>query len=673
VSRKIRLDHLQRQAYIYIRQSTLQQVYHNQESGRRQYGLQEKAMALGWPGSALEIVDEDQGFSGQDKERPGLRRLMEAVSSGEVGAVFCLEVSRLSRCNSAWHALIELCAWQDTLLIDEEGVYDPNLPNDQLMLGIRGLMGTSELDMLRRRMQVSREEKARRGELRFQAPTGCVHDRRGKLRLDPDEEIQEAIRLLFEQFRRLGSAAAVVRYFDAHQLRFPTRHVGGTRDGEVTWKPLTYGRALYVLHDPIYAGAYVYGRHGHSRQRKPREKQDRGEVRLPREQWIALIWDAFPGYISREEYEANQRRLTANRPRQGKSGAARSGAALLSGRVICGRCGRPMRVTYEGTDGQYVVYVCCPWKERGQYRACQRVPGNGVDQSVAQTVLEALMPAEIDLSLQVVDEVVEQMALVEKQWERRLERARYEAGLARRRYRRVEPENRLVVRTLEQEWEDRLASLAQVEQEYAVARREVPLVLSAEERERLLALAHDLPALWEAESTTLAERKEVLRLLIADVTLTRRDADILVQLRWVTNEVEEWMVPLPQRGARTAPTVLERIRELAPTHTDAETAACLNAEGLHTAHGQPFTEQRVHSLRRTHRIAKPEVRTDPAVLERIRELAPTHTDAETAARLNAEGLRTAHGQPFTKQRVHSLRRTHRIVKVQRGESPAGGV
>jgi hypothetical protein len=332
-----------------------------------------------------------------------------------------------------------------------------------------------------------------------------------------------------------------------------------------------------------------------------------------------------------------------------------------------------MRVTYEGTDGQYVVYVCCPWQEQGQYRACQRVPGNGVDQSVVQTVLEALVPAEIDLSLQVVDEVAGQMALVEKQWERRLERARYEADLARRRYQQVEPENRLVVRTLEQEWEDRLASLAQVEQEYAVARREVPLVLSAEERERLLALAHDLPALWEAESTTLAERKEVLRLLIADVTLTRRDADILVQLRWVTNEVEEWTVPLPQRGARTASIVLERIRELAPTHTDAETAACLNAGDLHTAHGQPFTEQRVHSLRRTHRIAKPEVRTAPAVLERIRESAPTHTDAETAVRLNAEGLRTAHGQPFTKQRVHSLRRTHRIAKVQWGESPAGGV
>jgi len=362
IKRKIRLDHLRRQAYIYIRQSTLRQVYHNQESRRRQYALQERAVALGWSSSAVEMIDEDQGRSGRDSDRPGFQRLMEAISHGEVGAVFCLEVSRLSRRSSTWHALVELCVEQDTLLIDEESVYDPNLPDDQLMLGLRGLMKESELDTLRRRMQLSREEKARRGELRFHPPTGLVHDRRGNLRLDPDEEVQGAVRLLFEQFRRLGSAAAVVRYFDDHDLVFPIRHFGGVRDGEVGWKPLTYQRTLQVLHNPLYAGAYAYGRRAYSRQRKPREMWGQREVKMPQEDWLSLIWDAFPSYISREEYEANQRRLAANRPGSKESGAARSGAASLSGCVICGVCGRAMQVVYSGTGGRYVTYVCRPWR-----------------------------------------------------------------------------------------------------------------------------------------------------------------------------------------------------------------------------------------------------------------------------------------------------------------------
>jgi DNA invertase Pin-like site-specific DNA recombinase len=340
---KLRPDHLQRQAYVYIRQSSLQQVYHHTESGRRQYALEHQAIALGWPPSAVVILDEDQGRSGQSLERPGFQRLMGAVARGEVGAVFCLEISRLARRSSVWHALIELCAWHDTLLIDEEGCYDPNLANDRLLLGVRGLVDENELATLRRRMQVSREDKARRGELKVPPPTGFVLSPTGQLCLDPDEQVQGAFRLFFDQFRRGGTASAVVRYFATQHLDFPTRQVGGAHAGEVTWKPLTYGRALFILHDPIYAGAYVYGRHAHSRQRKPREKQHQGKVGLAQDEWLALQWDAFPGYLSRADYEANQQRLLENR----------AGAALLSGRVLCGRCGRPMRVEYFGTDGQY--------------------------------------------------------------------------------------------------------------------------------------------------------------------------------------------------------------------------------------------------------------------------------------------------------------------------------
>jgi len=365
---------------------------------------------------------------------------------------------------------------------------------------------------------------------------------------------------------------------------------------------LTYGRALYILHDPLYAGAYVYGRHAHSRQRKPRDKQAQGEVRLPQEQWLVLRWEAFPAYLSRAEYEANQRQLRGNRPSPTTSGVARAGAALLSGRVVCGKCGRPMHIQYEGTGGQYYGYVCYPGKAQADYRRCQRVPGADVEASVVQKVLAALTPAELELSLRVLDDLAQQQATLQQQWAQHLERARYEADLAHRRYRQVDPDNRLVARTLEREWEDCLTALAEVESACTRAQQAAPLRLEDAERQQLLQLAHDLPALWLADTTSPAERKELLRLLIADVTLTRRDTEVLVQLRWVTHQVETWTVPLPPRGARTSPLVLERMRALAGTHTDAQIAGCLNAEGWCTARGEPFTAERVHSLRREHRI-----------------------------------------------------------------------
>ncbi len=601
---KIRPDHLQRQAYVYIRQSTLHQVHHNRESRRRQYALRDRAIALGWLPSAVVVIDEDQGLSGQDAKRPGFQRLIEAISHGQVGAIFCLEVSRVSRRSSAWHGLIEICAWQDTLIIEEENIYDPNLSDDRFHLGIRGLMGENELSTLRKRMHKSIIEKARRGELRFHPPTGLLWEKE-TFCLDPDEQVQGAIRLFFHQFQRLGNASAVTRYFDDHKILFPTRHFGGVRRGELEWKPLSYQRAIRVLHNPLYAGAYAFGRRAFSRKRKPREKWNQHQALLPREEWISLIWDAFPGYISRDEFEANQRRITANHPGKVGSGTVRSGAALLGGLALCGLCGRAMHVEYGGTHGQYVTYVCHSNRSRGRSHACQRVPGENVDRSVVQSALEALTPAEINLSLRVLDELDQQTASLRRQWELRLERACYEANLARRRYQSVEPENRIVARTLEQEWEKQLEALAQAEQEYADAQEATPLTLSQRERQQLSALSRDLPALWNAATTTVAERKEVLRLLIADVTLTRQDTHVLVQLRWITNEMEEWTVSVPRhRYARTDQAVIERVRELSPTYTDAEIAVRLNEAGMLTVHKKAFNASRVGGLRRIHRIVK---------------------------------------------------------------------
>jgi DNA invertase Pin-like site-specific DNA recombinase len=601
---KLQPDHLERQAVVFVRQSTMRQVRCNQESQRRQYALQERAHALGWSHAAVEVIDEDQGRSGADEQRPGFQRLLRAVAQGEVGAIFSLEASRLSRQNSAWAALTELCAVQQVLLIDEDSVYDPNLPDDRLLLGIRGLLGETELETLRRRMELSREEKARRCALRLHPPTGLVADPHQGLRLDPDEAVQGAVRLFFTQFQRLGSAAAVVRYFWEHQLLFPTRTCGGPRDGELIWRPLSYQRTLQVLHNPLYAGTYAYGRYAYSSRRKPRAQRQQQRVRLSANEWIVVQWEAFPGYISREEYEANQHRLAANRPQPERAGSARMGMALLNRLVLCGRCGHRMQVAYTGSGGRYPIYLCRPHRQQGDNTICQRIPALPVDQSVVEVALAALTPAAIELSLQVMEDAAQQQAALQQHWEQRLERATYEADLAGRRYQQVEPENRLVGRTLEREWETALQAVAEVKEAYHQAQQTAPLTLTAEDRTALLSLAQDLPALWTAESTTIAERKELLRLLLADVTLTRQENDVLVQLRWVTNEVQTWTVPLPQRGARTAQEIVARIRKLASTHTDADIAVILNAEGYRTARGKAFTASRVSSLRRTHRIVK---------------------------------------------------------------------
>lgn len=601
---KLQADHLQRLAVVFIRQSTVHQVQYNLESQRRQYALQDHALTLGWPASAVVVIDEDQGRSGRDDNRPGFQRLLQAVASGEVGAILSLEASRLSRHNSAWAALLDLCAIQQVLLIDEEGLYDPNLPDDRLVLGLRGLLGETELDTLRRRMVLSRDEKARRGALRLQLPTGLVYEAPGRIGRDPHQAVQGAVCLFFAQFQRTGSAAAVVRHFQAHQVLFPTRPSRGPALGELCWQPLTYGRALQVLHNPLYAGAYAFGRRAFGPQRKPRHLRHRRQVRLAPDAWLVVQWEAFGGYISRAEYEANQVQLVANRPGAGQAGPVRLGEALLSGRVLCGRCGHALQVVYAGTNGRYPSYSCRPERQQGRNTTCQHLPAAGVDASVVAAVLQGLTPVAIELSLQVLAEIAQQQAELRQHWEHRLAQGRYAADLARRRYQQVEPENRLVARTLEQAWEAALATVGETEQAYRQAQQTAPLILTAADRAALLGLATDLPALWAAETTTQAERKELLRLLIADVTLTRQEHEVLVQLRWVTNAVDAWTVPLPQRGAHTAADVIARIRDLAATQTDAEIAAQLNGAGRRTARGQDFTAARVSELRRTHQIVK---------------------------------------------------------------------
>lgn len=608
---KIRPDHLERQAFIYVRQSTLFQVRENTASTARQYDLRQRARELGWPPERITIIDQDQGHSGASTAgRDGFQQLIAEVGLGHAGAVFSLEVSRLARSCSDWYRLLEICALSETLVIDEEGIYDPGLYNDRLLLGFKGTMSEAELYWLRSRLQGGKLEKAQHGELRFRPPAGLVLDPVGRIVLDPDEEVQQAIRLVFRLFEQHGSALAVVQVFTEQHLRFPMRQWGKRHDGELVWGPLTHSRVLMVLHNPAYTGTYVYGRTQTRNRLRPGEvPRVKGQTRpVPRDEWPIVIHDAHAGYLSWEQYLRNQQQLADNctfRPEEHR-GAVREGAALLQGLVLCGVCGRRMRVRYLD-DGRVPCYDCVDHHVRYGGAICQSIRGDGIDTAVANALLEALQPAQLAMSLATLDQLAAQARQIEHQWQLRVERAQYEADLARRRFLAVEPENRLVARSLEREWNERLSEVASLEREYGALPRLSPPLVSPEERERILALAQDVPAVWHAESTTQVERKQLLRYLVKDVTLTKGATTITIAIRWQSEAYTSLAIPRPPRSCdqrRTTQGVIERIRELALVYTDAQIATLLNQEGYTPGLGGQFTQKKVQWIRWRYHMPK---------------------------------------------------------------------
>lgn len=410
--------------------------------------------------------------------------------------------------------------------------------------------------------------------------------------------------LLFERFRLSHKISHVVRYFHDHGLLFPKRKGGW--HGPLEWGPLSCHRVRAALCNPLYAGAYVYGRLTQRAVAKPADKLHQPVVRLPPQEWAVTIWDAFIGYISRAEYETNQAILAQNR-RKSPGGPSRrqDGAALLTGIALCGRCGQRMQVVYSGKDSQCITYICCHRQRRYAEPVCQRIPGQALDPVIAQAVLAALTPAQIELSLAVMQELERQQAELRKQWELKLEGARYAARLAQRRYEQVDPENRLVARSLERQWEAQLREVEQLQTEFTRQQSQFVQSPSPDQRQQLADLVQDLPKVWHADTTSWTERKDLLQLLVADVTLTRQEANILTQIRWHTNELDTFTVPLPKRGAPPVPaSVVERIRELSKTHTDRQIAAELSQDGLQTSQGKPFTARRVQGIRRRYGIRK---------------------------------------------------------------------
>lgn len=609
---KIRRTHLERTAMVYLRQSTMRQVHENRESTARQYNLRQRAVELGWTSDAVQVVDEDLGQTGTStRGREGFRRLAEGVAHGHVGAIFALEPSRFARSSADWHRLLDLCRLADVLIADENGVYAPRDPNDRLLLGLKGQMSDAEQYWMRLRLQGGKLSKARRGELYIQPPTGYQWDAAAKrLRLDPDEQVQRAIHLIFERFRIDGSAYGVMRYFARKGMKIPARDAA---TGEVHWAAPRHSPIRNLFHNPIYAGAYVYGRREERTALVDGEIRRRRVSRLPKEEWKVCIHDHHPAYITWEEYMANVDKLHNNRSNHGspeQRGAARDGAALLQGLVLCGKCGHRMGVRYYGQNRR-VQYTCRSPNRRAGLGTCWSVPGARVDEAVGALFLDAAQPPEIELSLAVAREAERQGEEVERQWRLRLDRVHYEAKLAERRYKAVDPDNRVVARTLEREWEETLLEVERTEREYQQVREREKVELDDADRARVLALAKDLPRVWSAPSTTNAQRKNLLRTLVTEVTLTPIDVprrQTRIQVMWVTGAVSELAVDRPSRKTvhATPAEAVDRIRDLVEAGlTTHEIAADLNERGIKTGKGRSWTMGAVQLVRRKNGLQSP--------------------------------------------------------------------
>jgi DNA invertase Pin-like site-specific DNA recombinase len=516
-----------------VRQSTPQQVAEHTESTARQYGLTDRAVALGWPADQVEVIDEDQGRSGATIEgRPGFQRLLAEISLDQIGLVLGLEMSRLARSCKDWHQLVELCGLFRTLLADADGVYDPTDPNDRMLLGLRGMMSEAELHVLQSRMHEGKLNKARRGELFGTPPIGYVKLLTGELALDPDDQVREVVRMIFDEFDRQGSLHGLLCYLTRHEVRVPIRPPGGPNRGQLEWRRPNRETLQNLLHNPTYAGTYRWGHRHTDPRRKLPGRAGTGRRADPAHEPI-VIEGHLPAYITAERYRSNQERLAANQIRAGTPGPPRNGPSLLGGVLFCGRCGRRMRVCYGRTRGQ-LRYTCSQGTTSYAEPTCQSVTGRPLDEAIAALVLEALAPAGLEISLRAASDLQAERDRLTGQWEQKLERARYQSQRAERQYQACEPENRLVARELERRWDVALAETRRAETEFDRFRRSQPAVMTADERAEVFALAVDLPAVWAAATTTPAERQRVIRCLVERVTATvdKGTERVEVVVRW---------------------------------------------------------------------------------------------------------------------------------------------
>jgi DNA invertase Pin-like site-specific DNA recombinase len=650
---KATASRLRRDAYLYIRQSTLHQVANNTESTARQYDLRGRAVALGWPAQRIHVIDIDQGQSGAHAaDRKGFQHLVTEVSMGRAGIVLGLECSRLARNNADWQRLLEICAHTDTLICDEDGLYDTTDFNDRLLLGLKGTMSEAELHFLRSRLRGGILAKARRGQLRLTVPIGLVYDASGEVVLDPDTGIRKAVQLLFDTFAATGSAFATVKAFRDQHLTYPGRHRSGPHAGEPYWKPLTHSKILDTLHNPAYAGAYAYGRARHTTDLDGQHHT----LTKPIDEWTVLIPGHHPGYITWERFQTNQAALAANAAAHGldrKAGPPREGNALLQGLVICGRCGKRMTVRYHTRADTTLIpdYLCQNEGINNAHRICQHMQGHTIDTAVADLALQTLSPLTVEVALAVSGELHAHAAEADQIRATHIQRAQHTADSARRRYLAVDPANRLVAENLEADWNQKLRELADAKNDYDRAKN-ATCQLDDQQRERVRALAADLPALWNNPATPMRERKRLIRLLLTDVTLTRHTHHITAGIRLPGGQHHTLTIPIPPAGwhkTRTPEATLAVLDELLRTHTTGQAAAALNAAGLTDGAGRPFTTDRVRYHCYHHNIPTPAQRHKAAGMLTLDQIA---------ADLSVH--------PFTAKRWHQLRLLTGVQTDDRG-------
>ena len=613
MSAKVQQSHLGKPAYIYIRQSSMGQVLHHRESTERQYALKDKALELGWPAGAIRILDGDLGVSGaQATGREDFRLLVADVSMGKVGAVFALEASRLARSCTDWHRLLELCSLSGTLLIDEDGRYDPADFNDQLLLGLKGTMSQAELHFLRARLLGGKLNKAKKGELKFPLPVGLCYDDEDHIVLDPDEEVRGAVRLLFDSFRETASAYGVVRRFADRGMQFPKRAYGGVWNGKLIWGRLTHGRVRGVLKNPAYAGTYVFGRYRYVREIGPDGHIRTRTLIVPMPEWSVIIHDHHESYIRWQEYLDNQKILQRNQTNGEEnllSGPAREGLALCQGLLLCGTCGRRLSVRYKGNGGIYATFECS-WRRRECLsKSCMTFRCDLVDRAVVKRALEVLQPDQINIALKAFGEVERRNKAVDHQWRMKIQRAEYEAQLAQRRYEQVDPDNRLVASTLENRWNQALVNLEQIKQRYGEYEASEALTISPEQKDKILALAQDIPRLWDASTTKAKDRKRILRLLIKDITVEKpAPKQIVLHVRWQGGACEDIPLTLPPSMSdriRYPSHIVEKVRDLAMNLADSQVAETLNKEGQLSPRRKRFTSSMIKWIRYRSEIPAP--------------------------------------------------------------------
>lgn len=630
-SNKVTAEHLRRRACVYVRQSTAAQVQCNRESTQRQYSLTNRAISLGWPRQEIEVVDCDLGISGDAGiQRDGFTRMAAETALGNVGLILSIEVSRVARNNSDWYRLLDLCALTDTLIGDEDGLYHPGNFNDRLLLGLKGTMAEAELHLIRARLNGGIRNKAARGELRRGLPVGYLWgEADGEVRFDPDEAVTGAIRAVFERFAELGSARQVWIWFQAQGLPFPHR---SSSNANIRWAAPTYTTMHGVLKNPVYAGAYVYGK---TRQEKYIDEQGRARKRvrkLPPTEWYVLIREHHEGFIDWETYEMNQEKLSRNtRPTpHNPAGAVRDGAALLQSLAVCGKCGRKLLVYYQGRNSTPGYYCSNGQIANGRGKRCMRVGAVQIDQGVSRNFLHQVAAAGPEAAIEAEKRLLQEWETDVAQWKRQVERLEYECTLAERRYRGVDPDNRLVASTLEAEWEHQLAELATAKAKLIEREQRRPSKLREVELQQLRNLGRDLPAVWHAATTTDHDRKQLFRSLLESVVihLDRDAATPAAQLvlQWRGGLITELSISLSRRrtpSLRTDEDTIDLVRRLAVHYSDAVIAGILARQGHNTATDKPFTANRVGNLRRQWNIScfRPSAETEDGELLTVAKAA----------------------------------------------------